>query len=40
MSLRSIPVWESDRLAMDSMDTAVGSVFRAKVMYEVLDAGL
>ena len=37
MSLRSIPVWESDRLATDAMDTAVGSVFRGKVMYEVLD---
>ena len=36
MSLRSIPVWESDRMATDAMDTAVGSVFRGRVMYKVL----
>ena len=32
MSLRSIPVWESDRMATDAMDTAVLSVFRGEVM--------
>ena len=37
MSLRSIPIWESDRMATDAIDTKVGSVFRGKVMYEVLD---
>ena len=38
MSLRSIPVWQSQRLATDAMDTAIGSVFRGRVMYEVLDS--
>ena len=38
MCLRSIPIWESDRMATDAMDTAVGSVFRGEVMYEVLDS--
>ena len=37
MSLRSIPVWQSQRLATDVMDTAIGSVFRGREMYEVLD---
>ena len=36
MSLRSIPVWETHRMAMDAMDTAISSVFRGEVMYEVL----
>ena len=40
MSLRSIPIWESDRMATDAMDTAVGSVFRGEVMYEVLDSNV
>ena len=37
MSLRSIPVWQSHRMATDAMDTAIGSVFRGEEMYEVLD---
>lgn len=37
LSLRSIPVWESVRLASDAMDTAVGSVLEGQVMYEELD---
>ena len=40
MSLRSIPVWESNRMATDAMDTAIGSVFRGEVMYEVLDSNV
>ena len=27
MSLRSVPIWETSRMATDAMDTAVGSVF-------------
>ena len=38
MSLRSIPVWESSRLATDAMETAIGSVFEGEVMYEELDS--
>ena len=38
MSLRSIPVWQSQRLATDAMDTTIGSVFRGEEMYEVLDS--
>ena len=38
MSMRSIPIWESIRLATDAMDTAIGSVLAGKVMYEELDA--
>ena len=30
MSLRSIPVWQSLRMATDAMDTAIGSVFGGK----------
>ena len=37
MSLRTIPVWQSLRLATDAMDTAIGSVFNGREMYEVLD---
>ena len=37
MSLRSVPVWESERLATDAMDYAIGSIFRGAEMYEVLD---
>ena len=37
MSLKSIPVWESTRMATDAMQTAVGSVFEGREMYEVLD---
>ena len=37
MSLRSVPVWESERLATDAMDYAIGSIFRGVEMYEVLD---
>ena len=37
MSLRSIPVWQSLRLATDAMDSAIGSVFKGREMYEVLD---
>lgn len=37
MSLRSIPVWESTRMATDAMQTAIGSVFQGRVMYEELD---
>ena len=28
LCLRSIPVWNADRMATDAMDTAIGSVFR------------
>ena len=38
MSLRSVPVWQSQRLATDAMDYAIGSVFRGVEMYEVLDS--
>ena len=38
MSLRSIPVWQSQRLATDAMDYAIGSVFRGVEMYEVLES--
>ena len=38
MSLRSIPVWQSERLATDAMDYAIGSIFRGVEMYEVLDS--
>ena len=37
MSLRSIPIWESIRLATDAMDTAIGSILDGKVLYEELD---
>ena len=37
MSLRTVPVWDTVRLATDAMDTAVGSVLMGRVMYEVLD---
>ena len=37
MSLRSVPVWGSERLATDAMDYAIGSIFRGAEMYEVLD---
>ena len=37
MSLRSIPVWESVRVATDAMDTAIGSIMEGRTMYEVLD---
>merc|ERR1712030_28613 len=37
MSLRSFPAWESERLATDAMDYAIGSIFRGAEMYEVLD---
>ena len=37
MSLRSVPVWQSLRMATDAMDTAIGSVFAGREMYEVLD---
>ena len=37
MSLRSIPIWETSRMATDAMDTAIGSVFEGRIMYEVLD---
>ena len=37
MSLRCVPIQETYRLARDAMDTAVGSVFVGKVMYEELD---
>ena len=37
MSLRSVPVWESERLATDAMDYAIGSIFKGVEMYEVLD---
>ena len=36
-TLRSIPVWDTVRLATDAMDTAVGSVFDGRVMYRELD---
>ena len=39
MSLRTIPVWNTVRLATDAMDTAIGAVLRGEVMYEVLDPG-
>ena len=35
--LRSVPIWETSRLATDAMDTAVGSAFEGKVMYKELD---
>ena len=38
MSLKSIPVWQSLRLATDAMDTAIGSVFLGEEFYEVLDS--
>merc|ERR1711888_290582 len=38
MSLKSIPVWKSLRLATDAMDTAIGSVFLGEEFYEVLDS--
>jgi hypothetical protein len=38
MSLKSIPVWESTRMATDAMQTAIGSVFEGRVMYEELDS--
>ena len=37
MSLRSVQVWGSERLATDAMDYAIGSIFRGVEMYEVLD---
>ena len=37
MSLRSVPVWETERLATDAMDYAIGSICRGEEMYEVLD---
>ena len=37
MTLKSVPVWESERLATDAMDYAIGSIFRGVEMYEVLD---
>ena len=33
MSLRSVPVWQSERLATDAMDYAIGSIFRGVEMY-------
>ena len=36
-SLRSIPVWETVRLASDAMDTAVGAVLEGRIMYRELD---
>ena len=36
MSLKSIPIWESSRLATDAMDTAIGSVLEGEVFYEEL----
>ena len=38
MSLRSVLVWQSERLATDAMDYAIGSIFRGVEMYEVLDS--
>ena len=38
MSLKSIPIWESLRLATDAMDTAIGSILDGRVMYEELDS--
>ena len=38
MSLKSILVWQSLRLATDAMDTAIGSVFLGEEFYEVLDS--
>ena len=32
-----VPIWETSRIATDAMDTAVGSVFEVRVMYEVLN---
>ena len=37
LSLKSVPVWESIRLASDAMETAVGSILAGKVMYKELD---
>ena len=37
MSLRSVHVWETERIATDAMDYAIGSIFRGVEMYEVLD---
>ena len=37
MSLKSIPVWESTRMATDAMQTAIGSVLEGVEMYEELD---
>ena len=37
LSLRSTSVWQFQRLATDTMDVTIGSVFRGKEMYEVLD---
>ena len=37
LSLKSVPVWESIRLASDAMETAVGSILAGEVMYKELD---
>ena len=37
LSLRSVPVWETTRLATDAMDTAIGAVMNGTEMYEELD---
>ena len=37
LSLRSTSVWQFQRLATDTMDVTIGSVFRGNEMYEVLD---
>ena len=34
MYLRSLPIRETSRLATDTMDTAIGSVFEGRVIYE------
>ena len=36
-TLRSIPVWNTVRLASDAMDTAVGAVLEGRVMYRELE---
>ena len=36
MSLKSIPIWESSRLATDAMDSAIGSVLEGEVFYKEL----
>ena len=37
MSLKLLPVWESERLATDAMDLAIGSIFRGIPMYQQLE---
>ena len=32
MSLKSVPIWETSRIATKDMDTAVGSVSEGRVM--------